>query len=102
MARPEHDSGCFQFAAAIDDGDRNFVRAPGRFGIQRRSHLLQLRIQRIKKYQALLSDQCSHHLRKGVAKLSSGLISIAQKLLEIVAELGLGQRREQTLHAGFD
>ena len=95
-------AGCFQFAAAIDDRDRNFVRAPGRFGIQRRGHLLQLRIKRVEKYQSPFTGQRGQQLCEGIAKLSSGLISSAQKLFEIVAEFGLGQRGQQTLNARLD
>src|SRR5258708_36785252 len=84
-------TGLFQFTAAIDDRDRNFVSAPGRFGIQRRGRLLQLRIERVEQDQSLFSDQRGHHLRERVAKLFTGFLGRAQKLFEISAELSFSQ-----------
>src|SRR5216684_4415870 len=95
-------AGLFQFAAAFDDRERNFVRAPGRFSIQRRGRLLQLRIERVEQDQSLFSDQRGHHLRERIAKLYSGSISSTQKLFEIVAELSFWQSGEQTLQARLD
>src|SRR5258708_8637366 len=92
----------FKFTAAIDDGERYLVRAPGRLSIQRRGSLFQLRIQRVEENQTLLSDQRGHHLGKRITKLPSGLISSAQELFQIIAEFSFWQRGQQTFNTLLD
>src|SRR5258706_14874612 len=95
-------AGFLQFAAAIDDRDRNVVCSPGSVSVQRCSRLLQLRIERVKKYQTPFTRQRAQQLCKCIAKLFFGPIRSAQQLFQIVAEFGFWQLSQQTLNGRRD